>query len=181
MPVAVVANPRTAVKSCHGIGKSFAAAILAAWWIDVHPPGTVIVVTTATTGDQVHAIVWAEIKANHAAAGLPGRILESDQWKLNDLASTLVGIGRKPKDTDEHGFQGIHRRYVLAILDEAWGVPEVLWGGEAITTNADCRILAIENPDDPNTEFGRSRTGAGPAGTSPGSPRSTRRTSPTRT
>src|SRR5690606_11962259 len=26
---------------------------------------------------------------------------------------------------------------------------------EAITTNADCRILAIGNPDDPNTEFGK--------------------------
>jgi hypothetical protein len=79
--------------------------------------------------------------------------LQSDEWKLDD--GVLVGWGRKPADTDQHGFQGIHRRYVLVILDEACGIPEQLWTAvEAITTGADCRILAIGNPDDPNTEFG---------------------------
>lgn len=79
-------------------------------------------------------------------------MLQSDEWKLDD--GTLIGFGRKPADTDEHGFQGIHRRYVLVILDEACGIPAQLWTAvEAITTNADCRILAIGNPDDPATEF----------------------------
>src|SRR5262249_50646982 len=82
------------------------------------------------------------------------RVLQSDEWKLDD--GTLVGWGRKPADTDQHGFQGIHRRYVLVLLDEACGIPEQLWTAvEAITTGADCRILAIGNPDDPNTEFGK--------------------------
>ncbi len=79
-------------------------------------------------------------------------MLQSDEWKLDD--STLVGWGRKPADTDEHGFQGIHRQYVLVILDEACGIPRQLWTAvEAITTGPDCRILAIGNPDDPSTEF----------------------------
>jgi hypothetical protein len=65
-------------------------------------------------------------------------------------------MGRKPADTDEHGFQGFHRRYVLVILDEACGIPDQLWTAvEAVTTNADCRILAIGNPDDPGTTFAR--------------------------
>jgi hypothetical protein len=90
--------------------------------------------------------------AARTSAPLPGRVLQSDEWKLDD--GTLVGWGRKPADTDEHGFQGIHRRYVLVILDEACGIPRQLWTAvEAITTNADCRILAIGNPDDPSTEF----------------------------
>lgn len=154
----VVANRRTAVKSCHTGGKSFLAATIAQWWIDVHPPGEAFIVSTAPTYPQVHAILWEEIRAGakRATAGnapLPGRILQSDEWKLDD--GTLVGYGRKPADHDEHGFQGIHRRYVLVILDEACGIPEQLWtAAEAITTNADCRILAIGNPDDPNTEFG---------------------------
>jgi hypothetical protein len=114
---------------------------------------------TAPTYPQVHAILWEEIRAGikrAAAAGnpLPGRVLQSDEWKLDD--GRLVGYGRKPADKDEHGFQGIHRRFVLVILDEACGVPEQLWtASEAITTNADCRILAIGNPDDPSTEFGK--------------------------
>lgn len=155
----VVENRRTAVKSCHDAGKSFLAATLAQWWTDVHPPGEAFVASTAPTYSQVHAILWEEIRAGHrraAASGhpLPGRVLQSDEWKLDD--GTLVGYGRKPADSDEHGFQGIHRRYVLVIIDEACGVPEQLWTAvEAITTNADCRILAIGNPDDPNTEFGK--------------------------
>jgi len=148
---------RTAVKSCHDVGKSWTASRIAAWFLSVHPPGEAIVVSTAPTYKQVHAILWEEIRAaakKAAARGnpLPGRVLQSDEWKLDD--GTLIGIGRKPADTDEHGFQGIHRRYVLAIIDEGCGVPAQLYTAvEAITTNADCRILVLGNPDDPSTEF----------------------------
>jgi predicted phage terminase large subunit-like protein len=154
----VVNHRRTAVKSCHNAGKSWIASRIAAWWIGVHPPGEAFVASTAPSYPQVHAILWEEIrKAAKVGAAhghpVPGRVLQSDEWKLDD--GTLVGWGRKPADTDEHGFQGIHRRYVLVILDEACGIPRQLWTAvEAITTNADCRILAIGNPDDPNTEFG---------------------------
>lgn len=150
-------NRRTAVKSCHNAGKSWIASRAAAWWLDTHPPGEAIVVSTAPTYKQVHAILWEEIRAAAKKAAnrgdpLPGRVLQSDEWKLDD--GTLIGFGRKPADTDEHGFQGIHRRYVLVILDEACGINQQLFTAvEAITTNRDCRILAIGNPDDPATEF----------------------------
>lgn len=149
----VKVNRRTAVRSCHSAGKSFIASVIAAWWIDTHPPGEAFVVSTAPSYPQVHAILWEEIRKRHKDGALAGRVLQSDEWKLDD--GTLVGWGRKPADTDQHGFHGIHRRYVLVIIDEACGVPEQLWTAvEAITTNPDCRILAIGNPDDPNTEFG---------------------------
>jgi hypothetical protein len=146
-------NRRTAVRSCHDAGKSFIASVIAAWWIDTHPPGEAFIVSSAPSKDQVHAILWAEISQRHKQGNLAGRVLQNDQWKLDD--GTLIGWGRKPADTDEHGFQGIHRRYVLVILDEACGIPDQLWTAvEAITTNQDSRILAIGNPDDPATEFG---------------------------
>lgn len=150
---------RTAVKSCHDSGKSYLASRLAAWWLSVHPPGEAFVASTAPSYPQVHAILWEEIRAavkTAAARGtpLPGRVTLSDEWKLDD--GTLIGWGRKPADTDEHGFQGVHRRYMLVIIDEACGVPEQLWTAvEAITTNQDCRVLAIGNPDDPGTEFAK--------------------------
>ena len=149
----VATNRRTAVTSCHGVGKSWTAGMLAAWWVDTHPPGEAIVVSTAPTYKQVHAVLWEEIRKQHTAGGLPGTIGLDDEWRID---RTLVGMGRKPADHDVHGFQGIHRRYVFAIIDEACGVPQNLYTAiEAITTNADCRILAIGNPDDPNTEFGK--------------------------
>ncbi len=54
---ALVEHKRVAVQSAHGIGKSFLAADLAAWWVDVHPPDETMVVTTAPSLDQVHAIL----------------------------------------------------------------------------------------------------------------------------
>ncbi|MEU4825092.1 hypothetical protein AB0H37_24740 [Actinomadura sp. NPDC023710] len=92
----------------------------AAYWIDVHPPGEAFIVSTAPTYAQVHAILWEEIRKaakNPHGDPLPGRVLQSDEWKLDD--GTLVGWGRKPADNDQHGFQGIHRKFVLVILDEA--------------------------------------------------------------
>ena len=152
----VVENKRTAVKASHAVGKSFLASRLIAWWIDSHPPGEAFVVSTAPTFRQVQAVLWREVgKAYRAAKAhgheLPGR-LNQTEWLLGN---ELVGYGRKPADQDEHGFQGIHARYVLVILDEACGIPRQLWTAvEAITTGPDCRILAIGNPDDPATEFG---------------------------
>jgi hypothetical protein len=64
---------QTAVQSCHGVGKSFLAAQLVAWWLDIHPPGEARVVTTAPTGDQVKAILWSEINGAFAKAEARGR------------------------------------------------------------------------------------------------------------
>lgn len=147
----VAANRRTAVQSSHGPGKSWTAGALATWWIDTHPPGEAIVVTTAPTYKQVHGILWEEIRKQHKRANLPGKVLMTDQWYIG---TSLVGEGRKPADHDTDGFQGTHRRYVLVVLDEACGVPEVLFtGAESITTNEHCRIVAIGNPDSPASEF----------------------------
>lgn len=150
-------NRQTAVQSCHGIGKSFTAAQLVAWWLDTHPPGEARVVTTAPTGDQVKAILWSEINGAFGKAearGRPflGRINETD-WKLG---KRLIAFGRKPSDYNPHAFQGIHAKYVLVILDEACGVNKQFWtAARAIATGEHCRILAIGNPDDPGTEFAR--------------------------
>ena len=138
---------------------SMIASVLACWWVSTKPPGQAIVVSTAPTYAQVNKILWEEIRKHHSNAQLgeypmPGRVTQADEWKLGD--GQIVGFGRKPAKGDRHSFHGIHRRYVLALLDEACGVPEEIWTGvEAITTNVGCRILAIGNPDDRNTDFGK--------------------------
>ncbi|MFI0768617.1 hypothetical protein ACH4TQ_27580 [Streptomyces sp. NPDC021218] len=143
-------NRRTAVRSCHGVGKSHTASLVAAWWLDTHPPGTAFVVTSAPTFAQVRAILWRYIRRTHRRGQLAGRVNQTE-WHIDD---ELVAFGRKPADHDESAFQGIHARYVLVILDEACGIPEQLWiAADALTTNVDCRILAIGNPDNPSSHF----------------------------
>ena len=148
----VVANRRTAVKSCHGVGKSFSAARFIAWWLDVHPPGEAFVVSTAPTDKQVEAVLWREVNKAAKKADPPfmGRVL-TKEWKLGN---ELIAYGRKPADHDPTAFQGIHALYVLVILDEACGIPKELWlAANSLASNENSRILAIGNPDDPGAHF----------------------------
>lgn len=141
---------KTAVRSGHGVGKSWTAALVACWWLDTHPPGEAFVVSTAPTFSQVRAILWRYIRKHHRTGQLAGRVNQTE-WLIDD---ELVGYGRKPADTDADGFQGIHARFVLVILDEACGIPEQLWvAADALATGPDCRILAIGNPDNPASHF----------------------------
>lgn len=141
---AVRSNKRVAVPSCHDTGKTFTAATTVGWWLDVHPPGTAFVVSTAPTAPQVKALLWREINRLHSSAGLTGRT-NLTEWYIND---ELVAFGRKPSDYNESAFQGIHAPHVLVVLDEACGIPDNLWvAAEANTANSGSRILAIGNPD----------------------------------
>jgi hypothetical protein len=163
----VVEHRFTACRSAHGTGKSWTAADLITWWIDVHPPGEAFVVSTAPTGAQVEAILWREITAAHSSMDLPGHIAHGGfpKWMIGQ---EIVGYGRKPTDYADpnkamQAFQGIHAKYVLVILDEACGIPKWLWDAtDTIVTNNYSRVLAIGNPDDPASHFADvSRPGSG--------------------
>ena len=146
---------------------SFNAALVACWWVSTrYDMGEdVIVVTTAPTFHQVSAILWENIRKFHMLANeryeaglspvrMPGYVTMSNQWKSEK--GTILGFGRKPADNNDHGFQGIHRRYVLVIVDEGCGIKENLFTAvEAITTTEDSCILVVGNPDDPATQFNK--------------------------
>lgn len=146
----IILNRRTAVKSCHAAGKSFFASRAAAWWIKFHRPGEAFVVSTAPSNDQVKGVLWREINRVHKKGHLPGRVNQTEWW----IDDELVAFGRKPQDQDPGSFQGIHARYVLVIIDEACYVPKDLWlAAGSLAANENSRILAIGNPDDPNSYF----------------------------
>lgn len=155
----------TAVQSCHGPGKSFTGSGAVGWWLDheVHPLGSAFSITTAPSWPQVEAILWREIRRRHVEGKLRGRITLDCQWhmgvsgaKRGDSTEEMIGMGRKPADYDEDTFQGIHARYFLALMDEACGIPESLWNSVlSLVTNDNARVLALGNPDDPNSRFKR--------------------------
>ena len=151
----VVKNKKTAVKSCHGSGKSYFASVVVAWWVDTRYGTEAVVVSTAPTYEQVNKILWRYIRQHWGKNKLMGNVTQTDEWK--DSKGEVVAWGRKPADTNTQGFQGIHSSGgVLAVIDEACGVNETLFTGvEAITTGNQDRILAIANPDIPTSEFGR--------------------------
>lgn len=155
----VAAHRYTAVPSAHDTGKSFIASRLACWWLDVHEPDECFVVTTAPTWQQVHAILWREMRQAKAKRNMRGRTTLDARWyiggkRAGDEEEQLVAFGRKPADYDQAAFQGIHAKYVLVIIDEASGIPKLLYDAvDSLATNRYARVLAIGNPDDPASQF----------------------------
>jgi hypothetical protein len=137
------------VPSCFGSGKDWIAARLIAWWVSTGG----IAVTTADTYRQVRDILWRELRKAHQRGELPGTIpaVES-RWEIPGTGAFAIGI--KPEDYNPEGFQGIHGRRVLVVIDEANGVGPDLWdAAKGLVVNADSRILAIGNPHEPQGAF----------------------------
>jgi len=155
----VAENRKTAIRSCHAIGKSFAAARLVGWWLTVHPPGDAFVVTTAPTFDQVVSVLWREIGRVHSK--LPPEsagVINQTQWRLpvDSGKLELVAFGRKPADHNAAAFQGIHALNVLMLFDEACGISNAggLWdAAESLIANETSKMVLFGNPDLPQTEF----------------------------
>ena len=150
---ALLKYKRVAVKSGHGVGKSFVASIIIAWWVDTRKDLDSIAVSSAPTQPQL-GIIWEYLRDHKIKGELLGEISLENEWKSE--LKVQRAFGRKPSNTNEHAFQGVHRRNgVLAVLDESCGIPETIFTGvAAITTGKYDAALAIGNPDDINTPFG---------------------------
>lgn len=151
---ALVKYHRVAVKSGHGVGKSFTASVILAWFVDTRKDLDALAVSTAPTQNQL-GIIWEYVRDHHRKADLFGRVTLDNDYKGDD--DSMRAMGRKPSSTNEHAFQGQHRRNgVLAIIDEACGVPDSIFVGvDVITTGKYDYCLAVGNPDDINTPFGK--------------------------
>src|SRR5690606_17478484 len=118
--------------------KSFISALMVAWWVDTRYPNCFIA-TTAPSVSQISSILWREIKRLYSIIEkryneglidhkLPGKInsdTRNPQWQGDN--GQLIGFGRKPPENkQDDAFQGIHDEYVLAVGDEAVGLPPEL-------------------------------------------------------
>jgi phage terminase large subunit len=142
-------NKRTAVRSCHGPGKTFTAAVAALWFLQL--PNS-RVVSTAPTGSQVRKLLWHEINQLHKRSALPyGGVCLQTELRLPD---GRYAIGLSPKKEEPESFQGHHAENILLIFDEASGVPLPIYeAGEGYMTTEGAKILMIGNPTQASGEF----------------------------
>jgi len=145
-------NKYTAVRSGHGVGKTYSAAMAALWFLLCHPHS--IVITTAPTWRQVKKLLWGEIRkafrrfdAHYALRKQPA-LLETE-LRLDDDWYAL-GVS-----TDEpERFQGFHAKYLLIVIDEAPGVDRDIYEScISLMTGRNSKMLAIGNPLSPSGWF----------------------------
>ena len=146
--LSVQKNARTAVRSCHGAGKSWIAARVALWFLLAHKGA--IVLTTAPTFRQVQRVIWKEFRvAYNASPGSIGGRLNQTSLELGD---DWFALGFSTNDPD--AFQGHHALHILVIFDEASGVEAPIWdGSQGVLSSEGARFLSIGNPTDPTGDF----------------------------
>lgn len=144
-------NPRTAVRSCHGIGKTFTAAMSILWFLYTHPKA--IVLSTAPTWRQVEKLIWKEIRSAYREAKIPlGGNLLPKAPELHLIHDEWYAAGLSTNEPDR--FQGFHEEHILVIVDEAAGVNlEIFESIEGILTSSGARLLLIGNPTAIGTPF----------------------------
>lgn len=156
-----VANTKTLVKSCNGVGKTKLGGFLVTWFISVFPPETTRVLLSAPIREQINTNMFNYLRENYQSAislGNPliGEITKAPLWVVSEPFDKHIVIPKRPADENlVSSFQGVHDEHVAVVLDEAGGLPEELLGpaADAVTTNEHARILGIGNPDRLGTGF----------------------------
>lgn len=141
---------RTAVRSGHGVGKTYVAAGVALWFLYSFPDSRVI--STAPTWQGVEKLLWHEINRLHAGARFP---LGGDCLSVEvRLADGRFAIGLSSDPARSEAFQGHHARNILVIFDEASGIDRRIFeAAEGYMTTAGARMLLIGNPTQPAGVF----------------------------
>lgn len=137
-------NPRTSVRSCHGVGKSYIAGQVILQFLYCYVPS--IVLSTAPTWRQVEKLVWKEVRASYRRAKIPlGGDLLPKSPEIQLVQDEWYAIGLSTDNPER--FQGFHERNILVVVDEAAGVPEDIFEAiEGVLTSENARLLLLGNP-----------------------------------
>jgi len=136
---------RLAVSAANGIGKTHLAADLAATFLADLPAAEVLI--TAPTQHQVQDLLWPQLCRrlrilNWLDPEDPDPV--RPRWRGGD-GDAILGIATNTPQR----LQGIHAPHLLAIIDEASGMPAKLIAAlVGITTGTTNYMLAIGNPNE---------------------------------
>lgn len=143
-------NPRTAVRSCHGSGKTATAARVALTFLAAYPRSRVI--TTAPTFTQVRDLLWPEIHT--ATMRAPAGLFPTPDTTRLTISKDWYAVGVSTNRPER--FQGHHAEHLLLIVDEASGVDESIYeAAEGFMTSGGARVLLIGNPTQTAGQFYR--------------------------
>ncbi|MGD0290595.1 MAG: hypothetical protein ABSC63_13180 [Candidatus Binataceae bacterium] len=111
----------TAIKACHGVGKTFTLAHAALWWLVRYDDG--IVLTTAPTLRQVETQLWSELHRVAARSKFSFPEINATKLKFRGEHNFALGLSTNRSEN----FQGYHGKHLLIIADEAPGLESGIW------------------------------------------------------
>ncbi len=144
----IKSSSKTAVRACHGVGKTFTLAVATLWWLARYPEG--IVLTTAPTQRQVNTQLWSEIHRLADRSQILYPKLKKTELKFRDDKNFALGFSTNQAPN----FQGYHGDRTLIIADEAPGIEPDVWDAVYGTmAGGKGHIVMAGNPTIPSGVF----------------------------
>ena len=119
---------RISIRSGHGVGKGALFAWLVLWGIAVHTE--VRIPVTANSQDQLRDNNWPEIMKWHEKLpeGLRDQIVVEKERVYKKVApGRAFATARTASKSTPEALQGIHAEKVIFLLDEASGIPDIVF------------------------------------------------------
>ncbi len=139
---------RTSVASGHGIGKTTALAWCIYWQLALFDVCKIL--CTAPTGSQISDALWAELAQWHniALALYRSQIaIGKDRAYRLDNPSAAFAVARTSRKENPEALQGKHSPNMSFILDEASGIPDVVYEyGRGSMSTPGSRVILAGNP-----------------------------------
>lgn len=149
----VANNPRVAVRSGHGVGKTSALSWLIFWFLLTNADCKVGL--TAPTQDQLRDNLFGELRRWHSQMKQPFRdwiTLDADRVTVAEKKN--VAVARTARKEQPEAFQGLHAPKMLAIVDEASGVDNAIFEASmGFLTSKGARMVLTGNPTQPEGFF----------------------------
>lgn len=138
-------NPKVAIKSGQGVGKTSFEAVALLWFLCCHPYPRIV--ATAPTKQQLHDVLWSEISKWMSRSPLLSKILKWTKTYIYMVGNEKRWFAVARTATKPENMQGFHEDNMLFIVDEASGVADPIM--EAILgtlSGENNKLLMCGNP-----------------------------------
>lgn len=138
-------NPRTAVKSGQGVGKTGNEACILLWFLLCYQNARIV--CTAPTKQQLHDVLWPEIDKWMSMSPLLPTLMKWTKTYVYMIGYEKRWFAVARTATRPENMQGYHEDNMLFIVDEASGVADPIM--EAITgtlSGPNNKLLMMGNP-----------------------------------
>ncbi|MDE7298154.1 MAG: DEAD/DEAH box helicase family protein, partial [Lachnospiraceae bacterium] len=138
-------NPKVAIKSGQGVGKTGLEAVAMLWFLCCHPYPRVV--ATAPTKQQLHDVLWSEVAKWQERSPLLKHILKWTKTYIYMIGYEKRWFATARTATKPENMQGFHEDNMLFIVDEASGVADPIM--EAILgtlSGRNNKLLLCGNP-----------------------------------
>jgi len=141
----VAANPRTAIRAGHGVGKTAFESWLICWFNFTRPYPKIP--CTAPTQQQLYDILWAEVSKWMQRSPLLDSIFEWQKTKIVNRAFPERWFATARTASKPENMAGFHEEHLLFLCDEASGISDGIYETiEGALTTADAKLVMCGNP-----------------------------------